>query len=338
MDTTPELRVADVLAHWPFVRRHLNFARFPVCELVLEQLVLAQSEVGGAPVTLSHGQLVAGGLSPGAAGRARMVLRQLEDQRVVGSLAGAGRRPKLWTIDPSLVNWRAMPWVVSGRAVEAAIRRCSCRAARVVVARLPGQSGALSRGWGDIRLSDADHARRPGLLPVDTRDYDASRATTTRPDLVARNDASEPRDYDATSRPPSPFSLVPSEPLPPREGEEEEEEMLRTVLMAIRKRTGQVLYGSPREALKRAVAGADDRLAEVLAAIDASQLRGAPVLARAVVDLLAAPAPREVARPWDPDAGRRRHLERDLAALRRSADAQPDEIAAVEAELATLGE
>lgn len=332
MDTSPQLDVEDVLGHWPFVARHLNLSRWPVCELVLEQLVLAQTEVRGSPVALSHGRLVAGGLSPGAAGRARMVLRQLEERRVVSSLPGAGRRPKLWTLDPSIVNWRQMPWVVSGRAVEAAIRRCRCRAARVVVARLPGQSVALSRGWAEIALSEADHWRRPGLLPVDTRDYDASRATTTRGALLTRDDARPPRDYDAVPGTPIPFSLVPSEP----PLLQEEEEALRTIVGAIRAQTGQVLYGAPLVALKAAIRGADHRLDEVLAAVRASQLRGAPVLARAVVDLLGTDAPKEAPR-WDPDADRRRQLERTLAALRHSAEAEADELAAVEAQLATLG-
>ena len=333
MDTSPPPSVDDVLDHWPFVARHLNWSRSPVSALVLEQLALAQSQVRGLPVPLSHGHLVAGGLSPGAAGRARMVLRRLEEQRVVWTFPGAGRRPKLWSINPSLVSWRGTPWVTSGRAVEAAIRRCSCRAARGVVARLPGQSVALSRGSSEIALAEADHNRRPGLLPVDSRDYAASRATTPRGEPLTRSDAAPPRDYAAQSSAPIPFSLVPSEPPLLKE----EEEVLRTLVGAIRARTGHVLYGAPLEALKASVRGADHRLDEALACIRASQLRGAPVLARAVVDLLGTDAPQEARRTWDPDADRRRHLERTLAALRLSADATPEEIATIEAELATLG-
>jgi hypothetical protein len=179
MDT--DLAPIDVANHWPFIRSNLHLERWPAAAVALDQLAYWQVDAGGQPVrfgTKFWTEHV--GVTAGEAGRIRMVLLELERRRVVARYPGAGRRGNSWTFLTSIESWRSMPWGGTGRNVAVVVRGCLCRAARGGIARFPGHSGGLSRGNGVFCLSEADHIRRPGLLPVETRDAPAERAMPPR--------------------------------------------------------------------------------------------------------------------------------------------------------------
>jgi hypothetical protein len=204
MDT--DLAPVDLALHWPFIRSHLLLERWPAAGRALDALAVQQLDALGNPVRFGTKFWRAAGLTDGQIGSTTDALLELERRRVVARYPGRGRLGHSWTFVPSIRHWRSMPWSGTGRSVEITVRGCACRGPCPVVAVVPGQGVALSRTWGVFRLSAADHLQRPGLLPVDDRDYGARSATTgQRPRLSLVDD----RDYGAAegANPGSPSSL-----------------------------------------------------------------------------------------------------------------------------------
>jgi len=199
------LAPVDVANHWPYLREQLLLERWPSARVALDAVAVRQAEGGGSPATFGSRFWLDSGMTKGQASRVTQTLVELERRRVLSRHRGAGRRPHAWSFVPSVRHWVAMPWVYSGRDAERAISLCACTAACPVVPRLPGQGTALSRGKDAIRLPEKFHLLRPGVFPVDTRDYGASRGTTGRRPALQLVDT---RDYGAADGPNSGVPLL----------------------------------------------------------------------------------------------------------------------------------
>ena len=231
MDT--DLAPIDVALHWPFIRSHLLLERWPAAGRALDALAVQQLDANGRAVQFGTRFWTEAGLTRGQIGATTQALVELERRRVVARYSGRGRRGHSWTFVPSIRHWVAMPWSGRGRNVDDAVRSCACRAPRPVVAVIPGQPVALSRASAVFRLSSADHLQRPGLFPVEERDYGARRATTGQRPRIS---LVEPRDYGAD--PGSPY-LLPGELTFSVEGARERFDAL---LEAVEGKCGQTVY------------------------------------------------------------------------------------------------
>jgi hypothetical protein len=255
------LTAFDVAHHWPHVKSHVQLHRRKRVLEVLDRLALAQFQSGGEAVTLSRHLRTGERWSEGELGRARVVLRELEADGIVARRDGAGRRGHAWTFAPDLAHRWRVGWRWSGRAVETAIEGCACRADPCLVARFPGQSGALSRDKAVFWLGPRAHL---GIYPPAARDYGAERATTGQ---APERFPTTARDYGAP--------IVAASQLPGSVFDtsllHEEEEGLETaqgraVAHAITELTGSPLYpgSKPRQRL--------------MVAMGASSLDPAPVI------------------------------------------------------------
>jgi len=177
MDTT--LNPIHVANHWPFVDRHLSLERWDTGRQALETVAQLQNDAGGEYVALGRKRL-GETMTPGQAGAIWRALVELEERGVLARRRGAGRRPDAWGFRPELSQWRGMPWRYSGRAVERVLCGCISRASCAVAARNPGQSVAFPRVKVEFRISPQDHLLPPGLLPVDTRGFRATRAANAQ--------------------------------------------------------------------------------------------------------------------------------------------------------------
>ncbi|MGA2835486.1 MAG: hypothetical protein ABSF84_02705 [Acidimicrobiales bacterium] len=247
----------DIALHWPFLRTQLLFERRPAYVRALDVLAGLQADSGGQPVRIGTRRWREAGLTGGEIGRSTTALRDLQELGVVHRDKGSGARAHSWTFQPTVRNWRSMPWVSSGRDAHRVIEGCIYRAACPGIARFPGQSVAGSRGNRHFRLSAEMHLHPPGLLPVETRDPVASRAI---PWHGRAYEPVETRDPVAASR-----SLY----LSPREltfSIEGSEQRFAVLTKAIEARTGQPLYGyKPIARVKALAEKLDDGQAEALA-------------------------------------------------------------------------
>jgi len=251
---TDSLAPIDIASHWPFVERSLGLDRWTVAKRILAALAMRQVRTDGAPVQLGRSSLVEGGMTPGEAGRASVVLAELERRRVVVRYPGRGRRAHAWSFGPEPMHWRPMPWRWSARAVQEAITGCVCRAGSAVAARCPSQSGALPRGGPEFHLSDADHLWRPGLLPVDTRGNGGARAATAHHPGLFPVDT---RGYGGVSAPPVLFV---------RDRDLSLEEERVAPLVEVIERTTPGVWGRPRARLVKLAATLNDAQIAIVAA------------------------------------------------------------------------
>jgi hypothetical protein len=170
----------DVALHWPFFRACLLLDRWPAADRALEELAIQQADNEGEPIAFGSSYWRGMGLTAGEAGRMRTVLNELATRGVlVKRTAEGGPVAHAWSFRPTVCRWRPMPWARPARDVERIVGSCSCRAPRVMSARLPGQGVARARGSGEFRLSVDFHLRRPGTLPVETRAHHTRRALRT---------------------------------------------------------------------------------------------------------------------------------------------------------------
>jgi len=250
-----------VLVHWPFVRRNLELSQSRAIGRALDLLARVQYDGEGEPAQLPRSRFVGAGFTPGEATAAGDALTELTHRRVVWRWRGSGRRADAWAIRGDVKQWRGMPWTRSARDVGTVVGACSCGGPCAVVAVPPGQSGSGPGKSGEFWLSEADHLRRPGLLPVDVRHYGAASATTAqRPGLSSVDNL-------GTSREAGGRSLFKEEPkvLPCQE-----DEQVETLTRAIEAATP----GQPRGPNGRAVWGIQlRRLSAVARSLDAEQAR-----------------------------------------------------------------
>ncbi len=255
-----DLDPTTVANHWPFIRRHLDLERWPSADLALGALAVRQVECGGQSVTFGTWFWKAAGLTRGETGRITMTLLELERRGVVIRYRGRGSRPHAWSFAPSMRHW-SMPWVGSGRNVHAVIRGCICRAARPGIARLPGRNDHPSRDWPTFYLSQADHVRPTGPLPVDTRDPRAERAMPGQSDAQMPVDTRDPRAAGGTpylSSRELTFSI------------EGSEQRFAALIQGAEAKTGQELFG-PRLRLRMAALAhrlTDDQVTALLKLLD----------------------------------------------------------------------
>ncbi|HUC37016.1 MAG TPA: hypothetical protein VMR97_07830 [Acidimicrobiales bacterium] len=255
----------DVANHWPFIRRHLQLHRRQKrFEKVLWALALRQAASNGDLVSMSEKQLLAHAMTGGEAGRARMVLRALEERGVVKSVrAGRG---KLWTFQGDIGHWR-LPWWHSRREVARAVSSCVCstRALWAPPARLAGQSVADPRGRTVFLLTPNDHLDFWGHLRAVQPPNRADRAHDRGGDLA------EARGSALALVPPIPcFSEL--TPTAPRSEEEERisQQRLRRVCRAVSEvsKGHPTIYGGPPLRKAQAIAEmAGERLDELLRAL-----------------------------------------------------------------------
>jgi hypothetical protein len=176
MSMDSDLTPFDVAQHWPFLEQHLF--RLPLAvSRALRIVAEGQVDTDGEACSVRQRLLAEPYASPGMAGRASVVLNQLEEREVLIRYRGRGRRPHLWSFRPDLSRWRGFAWSPSAEGVNEAVSQCFCRAAGDLVARIPGQRLVELRRRAKFELLSRDHIRPPGLLLVETRDKGESRAT-----------------------------------------------------------------------------------------------------------------------------------------------------------------
>lgn len=259
---TSTLTPFDVAQHWPFIDRHLHRLP-PAYRRALELVALGQVEVDGEAVPV-RARALGQGLTPGEAGRVGMVLAELEQRGALWRYPGRGRRPHLWSLRPELHKWRGCDWGAAVGAVSEAVGDCFCRATFAFVARSPGQSLVELRRRAKFDLLPRDHLRPPGLLLVETRDKDKSRATKeNRPGLLPVETRDNEPDVERLSIPPEEQLFL--------NGENERFEMLRGAAEAV---TGQQLF--PRSAPAKRLAALAQRLTHDQAALVAAAVRREP--------------------------------------------------------------
>ncbi len=265
MDT--DLAPIDIALHWPFIRRHLLIGRRPSAARALDALATRQLDAGGNPVSFGTRFWRGAGLTPGQIGATTDALLELERRAVVARYPGRGRLGHSWTFVSSVRHWSGMTVPGTGRAVTVAVSGCACRGPRPVVAVIPGQGTALSRSSAVFRLSEADHLHRPGLFPVEDRDYRATPATTgRRPRLFPVED----RDYRAAPGALYLASGDSKESLSLEDLSEEELESFRVLRQVVLEQCRMDLFGRPKAELEEAVRG----MTAVEARAVASQCQG----------------------------------------------------------------
>jgi len=176
---TDPLAPFDVAQHWPFLDRQLVRTP-PAVRRALRLLAEGQVESEGEACSIRQRVLAEPYASPGEAGRASVILRELEKRGVVVGYRGRGSRGHLWSFRPSLRAWDGFDWVSGAKASEDAIGDCFCRAVDNFVARFPGQSLVQIRKRAHFELLPRDHISPPGLFLVETRANDRDRATNFR--------------------------------------------------------------------------------------------------------------------------------------------------------------
>jgi len=324
-----DLTPLDVATHWPLLRHHLLLDRSPAYLAALDLLAERQVEAQGNPCYLGVGAIEAAGFTRGQTGRFRQVLRILEERGVVIRFAGSGRRPNLWSFTGSVQRWTGMPWRYSAREPVRAIAGCACRVACVVVACFPGQSVA---GFGETEVfavPEEFHLRRPGLLPVEVRDYDTSHATTThRPGLFPVDNSDPAPPYCASK------DLI--TPLHSEGRREEEEEKIATLLSAVSKATGRPVWGQPKKTIEHIAATSS---AEIVALVAQAVSRQRDMPVTGIVEWAAAlvRSPELLAEIRGPagvvESAELRRLRSRAAACRLAGEEVPSEVARRIAEL-----
>ncbi len=178
---TLTLTPADLALSWPVLAEHLALERWKAAKRMLGIVADLQAQHEGDPVPLGLGRLTEAGLTPGEAGHARArVLPELVERGCLDHIPTRARnRPDLWSLRAPLRFWGLH------FALGVAEAERSCRAQLSSVARFPGQSVA---GMAEMAESGGPAARRPGLLPRETRDRRQRRATdANRPGLSRAN-------------------------------------------------------------------------------------------------------------------------------------------------------
>ncbi len=295
-----------ILAHWPFVRAHLDFDRRPAARRLLD-FVAEQQAKTLEPTPISAAWLRQWGMTGGETGRARTVAKELASAGVLHRWTGAGQRPDVWAISGRLERWQ-VPWRSSARGVALVIGACVCRARFAGAARFPAQEGSVAARqgpkWGNFALPPTAHQdiREPWRAANDTAR--AALAHVTPSDLDLQNPAAR-----VTTHETPPFSVSYSWTSTSYD-DDAGEAAYRALAAAIADATGEAVFGRPRDALRRiaADAGAD---AGALAAY-----LGEQTWARSPVVLV------EKADQWLADQRRRREQaagRRERAAMQRRA-------------------